>query len=572
MFGQSRSRLGWLVLTASTALAAMAPVASADTSEPVFTCRASAARLVLPNPLPTVEPILANGAVDPFERAQCVDDDAGNSDPVVLDNGGLPPRLTVQAPFARTRIDPDLGDARDQTVQSEAGVANVAILLPDGTPLLTADAVQSQAAGSCNGTTPVFAGSSRVVLVTLAGQPIDPDQPLEQIADGFNASPLGALAQINFNEQTTTNTPTKGSLTQRAIRVRLFAGDGQTPGATPISEVVVAESMVDRTGAVCAAEVVPMCPAGSTPQLGSDPLVCIVPPAPCPAGSTPAPNGQNACIIRTAAPPQDCPAGTTRDPNSSSCVQNQQACPEGATRDPKTGNCVLARPCPSEATPDSNGVCVVRSQQVERQVCPNGSTFDAERNRCIIERGPGRGDDIIVGRIGDVPVGGTVAPIDAVQKVFGASTCTRGSGPAFAILGTKGGDRITGTNGPDRIITFAGNDRVDGGRGDDCIEGRGDNDVLTGGLGADRVIGGSGRDALNGGGSSDVLDGGTGNDTINANFGQDRITGGSGNDAINVATAGKAASVNCGSGRDKVRGNQNERKKVRNCELRYFLR
>jgi Ca2+-binding RTX toxin-like protein len=205
-------------------------------------------------------------------------------------------------------------------------------------------------------------------------------------------------------------------------------------------------------------------------------------------------------------------------------------------------------------------------------VCPRGSNYDPERRLCIIERGPGRGDDIVVGPPGNVPVGGIVAPVETVRAAFGASRCTTGRGPAFVILGTNRNDRITGTNGPDRIITFAGNDRVDGGRGDDCIEGRNGGDTLSGGLGADIVIGGTGNDHLNGGGGTDVLSAGAGNDTINANFGQDRITGGTGVDFINVATAGKAARVDCGPGRDKVRGNRNERNKVRNCETRYFLR
>lgn len=44
------------------------------------------------------------------------------------------------------------------------------------------------------------------------------------------------------------------------------------------------------------------------------------------------------------------------------------------------------------------------------------------------------------------------------------------------------------------------------------------------------------------------------------------VFGGSGVDFINVATAGKPARVNCGSGRDKVRINRNEIRRVRECE------
>ena len=47
--------------------------------------------------------------------------------------------------------------------------------------------------------------------------------------------------------------------------------------------------------------------------------------------------------------------------------------------------------------------------------------------------------------------------------------------------------------------------------------------------------------------------------------------GGSGVDFINVATAGPAATVSCGAGRDKVRTNRNERKKIKGCETVYVF-
>ena len=88
-------------------------------------------------------------------------------------------------------------------------------------------------------------------------------------------------------------------------------------------------------------------------------------------------------------------------------------------------------------------------------------------------------------------------------------------------VGTNRADRITGTNVADRIIGLRGNDRLDGGRG---------------------------------------------NDTLNGAYGRDRAFGGSGRDFINVATAGPAASVSCGTGRDVARINSNERRRVRGCE------
>jgi hypothetical protein len=60
--------------------------------------------------------------------------------------------------------------------------------------------------------------------------------------------------------------------------------------------------------------------------------------------------------------------------------------------------------------------------------------------------------------------------------------------------------------------------------------------------------------------------------TLNAAYGRDKVKGGKGNDAINVATAGPAARVNCGKGKDVVRSNFNERKRIRGCERRYSIR
>lgn len=66
--------------------------------------------------------------------------------------------------------------------------------------------------------------------------------------------------------------------------------------------------------------------------------------------------------------------------------------------------------------------------------------------------------------------------------------------------------------------------------------------------------------------------GGAGNDTLNGSFGRDRVFGGKGNDAINVATAGPAARVSCGKGKDVARFNTNERRRVKGCERRYSIR
>ena len=208
-------------------------------------------------------------------------------------------------------------------------------------------------------------------------------------------------------------------------------------------------------------------------------------------------------------------------------------------------------------------------------VCPPGAELDLASSPlvCIIPGSSGSiFGTIIVGRPFTGPSGGTVVPIDIARKRFGNNVCLRGnSAPKFAIIGTNKRDRITGTNKADRILSLGGNDNVGGGRGNDCIDGGTGSDSLSGSLGRDKIYGRSGNDHLNGGPATDLLVAGAGNDSINAGFGRDKAFGGSGRDFINIATAGPPATVNCGSGRDKVRFNFNERARfrTRGCEVRY---
>jgi hypothetical protein len=210
--------------------------------------------------------------------------------------------------------------------------------------------------------------------------------------------------------------------------------------------------------------------------------------------------------------------------------------------------------------------------------CIAGAEYDAPHNLCIITRerdhnlSNGRETVAIVGRPYEGPSGGRVAPPNEAPKSVRTSRCVKGKGVKFVVLGTKKADRITGSNRADLIFTFGGADRVSAGRGKDCVDGGRGNDRLTGAQGKDTVMGGKGADNLNGGSESDRLMGGAGNDTINAAYGRDKIKGGKGADAINVATAGPAARVNCGKGRDVVRSNMNERKRIRGCERRYSIR
>lgn len=204
-------------------------------------------------------------------------------------------------------------------------------------------------------------------------------------------------------------------------------------------------------------------------------------------------------------------------------------------------------------------------------VCPAGSTLDTSRVLCVIAASKTGGQgEIVIGRPFTGPSGGKVISLVNARKKY-KSVCLSGPGPKYAIVGTNGADRITGRNTDDRILALGGNDQVDGGRGNDCVDGGSGRDNISGGIGNDRLYGTSGGDALNGGPGKDYLSGGSGNDSLNAAFGQDTVKGGAGVDFINVATAGPPASVDCGSGVDKVRFNRNEGRRIRNCEVRYQL-
>lgn len=235
---------------------------------------------------------------------------------------------------------------------------------------------------------------------------------------------------------------------------------------------------------------------------------------------------------------------------------------------------------------------------LNQQVCPTGSTFNSmtgvciitiDRNGSAVPAGTAGSGVLVVGRPFEGPAGGTVIPLVDARKRY-RSPCLSGSGPKYVVVGTNGRDRITGTDRRDRILGLGGRDSLEGGRGADCVDGGTGNDRMAGGVGSDRLYGqtgndtmtgdldndkmygGKGNDKVNGGPGRDRLIGGAGRDVINAGFGADRISAGAGNDVVNIATQGPPASASCGSGRDKIRLNQKERKRLRGCETQYVLR
>lgn len=304
--------------------------------------------------------MLANGFPNRLspDRDVCAGSDSGLQNIDLPPAGETGPVMSLEAASASTLIDPAIAPAREQTASADAGIAETTrIELPD--LIIDAEAVTSEAAGTCVDGQPRLTGSSTIASLTINGTPIvQGGEPLD-----VNLSPL---IRVQLDEQVVEGDPTAGeqSLTQRAAHIELLAVEG----GEPVSRVVLGEAKVDRHGPVCAAAPPPPeCPAGTTPQPGSDPLVCVLPVTqPCPAGSTPDPNNGGACVIVQVVGPPPCPAGTTADPNSGgACIRPaaQPACPAGTVREPRSQACILLvqRPCPQGATADPRtGVCVVQ--------------------------------------------------------------------------------------------------------------------------------------------------------------------------------------------------------------------
>ncbi|HUR84501.1 MAG TPA: hypothetical protein VMY78_04090 [Solirubrobacteraceae bacterium] len=372
-----RPRARWLVLATLGMFATLVPAASADTGLPLWTCRGSAGYIEL-DPLlgpQRIEPVVANGFADRDapDAPQCTTQTQGVPDITLPPPAaGAPDGLSVrlQAPFARTTINPQVGFARDQDVTATGGVVDP-LTITIGGFTITANAVSAEASADCSGTTPVLRGSSTVVELSIDGGP-----PIT-LPGGTAPSTidLSPLVSITFNEVVSDGDATSAdqSLTHRALHIRLLALPGD---AQPVANVVVGEAKVDRHGAVCAPPPAPpVCPNGATAQDPSaNPLVCVLPvTAPCPTGSTADPNAGNACVIvrqvgvpvPVAAP---CPAGSTATPSAGgACVIVRQtplgACPTGATRDPATNNCIVLRNTGSGADGNGNGVIAGTNNQ-----------------------------------------------------------------------------------------------------------------------------------------------------------------------------------------------------------------
>jgi hypothetical protein len=345
-----------LVLATLGALCVIVPTASADSTAPVWTCRASAAYAELDPVLGSqrIEPIQANGFPDRLtpDRPQCAKADQGVPAITIPPGANQGLQLTLQAPFARTNIQPEIGNARDQTVTATGGVLDPGrVDIGMGALDISVQAATSEARATCVAGVPQLTGSSTVARIEINGNQINLPPGQDQVV----IDPLQPLLRIVLNERETTGDAASPdqSLTVRAVHLQLL----QVPGGQPVANVVVGESKVDRHGATCAPPPPPpVCPAGTVSQGGS-PLVCVLTvTAPCPAGSTPDPNAGGACVIVRQAPATPCPQGTVRDPQSANCILIvQRPCPSGSTPDPATRVCVVRVPG-NTGSSDGNGV------------------------------------------------------------------------------------------------------------------------------------------------------------------------------------------------------------------------
>lgn len=215
---------------------------------------------------------------------------------------------------------------------------------------------------------------------------------------------------------------------------------------------------------------------------------------------------------------------------------------------------------------------------------------------------PPCGDVDLVGDNGrDTIVGGRLQ--DNIRSLGGVDDVAGGD-ERDCIDGGASGDRLNGNGNADRVAGGSGNDRIWGGdlyrrNLDPAVAEQDGGDFLLGGSGADQIIGGGGHDLIRGGSGDDdlyadytakgpapaskdlifgefgadnltgsrggeVLDGGAGDDDLNGNRGIDRYSGGPGNDMI-VSLDGRRERVACGSGRDEVIADRND-KVAKDCE------
>jgi Ca2+-binding RTX toxin-like protein len=411
---------------------ALAGVADAATSEPVWTCRASAGYTVV-NDGDRAETIVANGNVntahgaDP-DRAQCSSGEAGAGNlPAPI---GIPTdQLAARTASASTSITPELGDSRDQRVGAAGRVEGLSLQLPaGGVVLLGATVAQSSATGHCDGATPKLEGTSNVTGLTVNGMPVD--------AGGLGSAltallaPLQPLVTVTQNETIRTG----DTLTVRALHIVVRLSSGA------VLDDVVAESKVGADGHVCGpATRALLCPRGSIYAPESN--HCVIPPF----GSDGA--------IDIGRPQDSATGGLVLGLHRALSRYGNSPC--------------LSGPGSNYAIVGGKGADTLRgTKRGDRMLgLGGGDRVDGTGGRDCIDGGPGR--DHLSGDLGD-----------------------------DVLYGGRGDDTMSGDFGNDRIHGGAGRDHLNGGSGNDRLFGGAGADTINAGFGADAVWGQSGDDAI----------------------------------------------------------------------------
>jgi Ca2+-binding RTX toxin-like protein len=392
--------------------------ARADTSRPVWKCRASAAYAILDEG-DRAETIVANGNVntahgkDP-DRALCGSDEAGAGNlPAPL---GIPPALlAARTTSAITSIDPEIGITSEQRVAATGRVENLALQLPQGVRVIVgATVAESAATGRCAGATPRLAGTSRVLGLTLGGVPISADRLVEALTNALSS--LTPRVTVRANE--TIRTPS--SLTVRALHIVVRLG------GRAVVEAVVAESNVGFDGAVCnPPPKPPICPNGSTYDVGRN--LCII---------LAAQSGSAFGDIVVGAPSAGPSGGTVVPIDIASRRYGDSPC--------------LSGPGPKLAIAGTNRADrLTGTNRPDRMLGRRGSdTLDG-----------GRGNDCLDGDVGNDNLSGAVGN----DRVYGQ----------------RGNDRLNGGPGTDFLVAGSGNDTVNAAYGADRISGGSGSDAIN---------------------------------------------------------------------------------------------
>jgi hypothetical protein len=369
------------VAIAVTSLSLGAPAGAQD--ESAFSCRASAARVTVgPS---TTEPIRANAG-----EAPC----SSQSSAVVSETTAGP--VTAQAVAAFTSRTPAGAGAL-------ASIAKGTAVL--GPLTVSVEIAVAEASAACVGTSPKLSGKSRVVGVTVNGNPITlppGDAPAE--------IPLGPLGTIFLNHEAAD----AARLVRRAVWV-----------SSPAGEAVFGEAAAGAKADAC------------TPTEGA-----AMGPA-CPTGSTYDPT-RNACVIRE---------------SSSSSTSTVVSQPYGG---PSGGTVITL----AEARAQFKSLCLKGAGSNYAIVGTSGKdniTGTNAKDRILLLDGRdkaegGRGNDCIDGGKGT----------DTMSGALGADRIIGGAGNDHLIGGSHA-DNLSGGTGADTINSGFGKDRINGGSGSDKI-------------------------------------------------------------------------------------------------------